>query len=62
MGRKKTGLIYAKKIMLTHFESFFLYLQHLRAKSLFCKNFFEVFQKWTFLKCPISKIDPVLFF
>ena len=38
----------SKKIMLTHFESFFWYLQHLRVKTHFCKFSIATFQKWTF--------------
>ena len=51
----------SKNLMLTLFESFFLDLQHHRAKSLFCKNSIAFFEKWTFLKCPKKKIDPTLF-
>ena len=38
----------SKNLMLTLFESFFLDLQHHRAKSLFCKNSIAFFEKWTF--------------
>ena len=47
-ARKKFQQKTIKNLMLTHFESFFLYLQHFRVKSYFCKNFFAIFQKWTF--------------
>ena len=47
--------------MLTLFGLFFLYLQHLRAKSHFRKFSIATFEKWTFLKCPKIKIDPILF-
>ena len=45
----------SKNLMLTLFESFFWVLQHLRVKSLFCKNSIAFFENWTFLKMSKNK-------
>ena len=55
---------FLKKNMVTTFDVFFWYLKHLRVKmvfSFFCKIYSSHFEKWTFLKCPILKSDPISF-
>jgi hypothetical protein len=47
--------------MVSHPELFFRYLNHNDLNHIFRKHLGPPIQKWTFIKCPFSKTQPISF-